>query len=139
MTGTVGAPADFPEWQRRYLALHSAAERLATARRRRASQMCVRAGLGELAALHNALVGERRGTPWRGVDYALVRQADAVAAGAREGFAVLKRWSERYPLRALARGAAPGDRATTPLTKGTHEREPINRHGEHRAPNSQRR
>lgn len=119
MSAPTRAPADFSEWQRRYLALHSAVERVAAARRRRATSICVHAGLGELAALHNALVGERRGTPWRGVNYTLAHQAAALVARAGDGFAVLKCWGERYPLRALARAAPAGEASSkTPSRNG---------------------
>jgi hypothetical protein len=66
------------EWQAQALAIHQRADRVRAMLLDRARQTAAKAGLDPTILgvhVHNALVSAEYGTPWRGVDYALVRKA----------------------------------------------------------------
>jgi len=94
------------EWCEEYRAMRARAERIRVRIRMRADEAMREAGL-ERITLHNALVGEHYGRPWREVDYEAAHEADRWRRREYLPDRIVSAWA-RETMRASARTAGWG-------------------------------
>lgn len=97
MRGPTLRPAEMTpaQYSAQLAALQRRARTVTESRTRRLHRMCNEAGLPEAMLLHNALVGEQRGRPWRGVDHSKARRARRFQDSIFEAERIVRRYHAR--------------------------------------------